>query len=75
MRCPECKANNDKVVDSRPRPGHVYRRRFCLSCGCRFSTYELIVQPKRCKYLNAPAIRDFERIIHAALLPLIQGVK
>ncbi len=42
MRCPYCKEDKDKVIDSRSsEAGRVIRRRrFCLSCGRRFTTYE-----------------------------------
>ncbi|MGE3180257.1 MAG: transcriptional regulator NrdR [Phycisphaerae bacterium] len=42
MRCPYCKANNDKVVDSRAADGAsaIRRRRECLECSRRFTTYE-----------------------------------
>lgn len=44
MRCPSCKADNDKVVDSRSsRDGAVIRRRReCVACGRRYTTYEAI---------------------------------
>jgi len=44
MRCPYCKADNDKVVDSRSSEGGaaIRRRRLCLSCGRRFTTYERV---------------------------------
>jgi transcriptional repressor NrdR len=44
MKCPFCKANNDKVIDSRTS-GEAYvirRRRECLECGKRFTTYERV---------------------------------
>lgn len=42
MKCPKCGADNDKVLDSRAaRDGAaIRRRRECLSCGGRFTTYE-----------------------------------
>ncbi|HXY71041.1 MAG TPA: transcriptional regulator NrdR [Actinomycetota bacterium] len=42
MRCPWCSRTGDKVVDSRSAEGGeaVRRRRECLSCGRRFTTYE-----------------------------------
>jgi len=42
MRCPYCKANNDRVVDSRTsgEADVIRRRRECLECGGRFTTYE-----------------------------------
>lgn len=44
MRCPYCEAQEDKVVDSRSsKEGTaIRRRRECLSCGRRFTTYEYI---------------------------------
>lgn len=42
MRCPFCKADNDKVVDSRATDSgrSIRRRRECLACSRRFTTYE-----------------------------------
>lgn len=44
MRCPYCHEIEDRVVDSRTsREGRaVRRRRECLSCGRRFTTYEYV---------------------------------
>ncbi len=44
MRCPWCGHQEDKVVDSRPAGGGgaIRRRRECLSCGRRFTTFERI---------------------------------
>jgi transcriptional repressor NrdR len=44
MRCPKCSATEDKVIDSRPwKDGAVIRRRRqCLRCSHRFTTYEEI---------------------------------
>jgi transcriptional repressor NrdR len=44
MRCPFCNAKEDKVVDSRTtKDGKaIRRRRECLECGKRFTTYEHI---------------------------------
>ncbi len=46
MRCPFCSHLEDKVVDSREsKEGEVIRRRReCLSCGRRFTSYERIDQ-------------------------------
>ncbi len=42
MRCPSCGYMESKVVDSRPADegASIRRRRECLSCGSRFTTYE-----------------------------------
>ncbi|MDR2578212.1 MAG: transcriptional regulator NrdR [Chitinispirillales bacterium] len=44
MRCPFCSHEEDRVVDSRTSKegGAVRRRRECLDCGRRFTTYEYI---------------------------------
>ncbi len=44
MKCPFCSHRQDKVVDSRSTSGDnaVRRRRECLQCGRRFTTYEYV---------------------------------
>ena len=44
MRCPFCSAIEDRVVDTRPSDNDqvIRRRRECISCGRRFTTYERI---------------------------------
>ena len=44
MRCPYCGYKEDKVVDSRStaEDSAVRRRRECLKCGKRFTTYEYV---------------------------------
>ena len=44
MRCPFCNFTESKVIDSRPAEEGttIRRRRECLSCGKRFTTYEII---------------------------------
>ena len=44
MKCPKCQTDADKVLDSRSaRDGAaIRRRRECLACGFRFTTYEEI---------------------------------
>ena len=44
MRCPACQSDDDKVVDSRTADdgGSIRRRRECLECGRRFTTYERV---------------------------------
>jgi len=44
MKCPYCNSDSDKVVDSRSvRDGcAVRRRRECIDCGRRFTTYESV---------------------------------
>ena len=44
MRCPYCGYLESKVIDSRPAEegATIRRRRECLSCGKRFTTYEIM---------------------------------
>lgn len=44
MRCPFCNYAESKVIDSRPTDEgeRIRRRRECLSCSKRFTTYEII---------------------------------
>lgn len=44
MKCPYCAHPESKVVDSRPTDENasIRRRRECLSCGKRFTTYETV---------------------------------
>lgn len=42
MRCPHCGTDDSRVVDSRTVEDGIRRRRECLDCGSRFTTYERI---------------------------------
>ena len=44
MKCPYCSYTESKVIDSRPTDEgeRIRRRRECLKCGKRFTTYEVI---------------------------------
>ena len=44
MKCPYCGYKESRVVDSRPADegNSIRRRRECLSCGRRFTTYEAV---------------------------------
>lgn len=43
MKCPVCGYEESKVIDSRPvEDNSIRRRRECLGCGYRFTTYEAI---------------------------------
>ena len=47
MKCPFCGYQEDKVVDSRTSKNGmaIRRRRECLQCGKRFTTYEQVETP------------------------------
>ena len=42
MKCPFCGFAESKVIDSRPNDETIRRRRECLSCQKRFTTYEFV---------------------------------
>ena len=40
MKCPHCGGSESRVIDSRSVDEEVRRRRECIACGARFTTYE-----------------------------------
>ncbi|MDD4083052.1 MAG: ATP cone domain-containing protein, partial [Sphaerochaetaceae bacterium] len=44
MKCPNCGGTNDRVLDSRASSDNtsIRRRRECLDCGFRFTSYEKV---------------------------------
>ncbi|WP_312640454.1 transcriptional regulator NrdR [Hydrogenoanaerobacterium sp.] len=42
MKCPFCGYEETKVIDSRPTDEKIRRRRECLNCEKRFTTYEVV---------------------------------
>ena len=63
MRCPFCAAVEDRVVDSRESrdSGTIRRRRECLSCGRRFTTYEKVEEIAYKVVKNDGSRQDFDR--------------
>jgi transcriptional repressor NrdR len=63
MKCPKCAQVNDKVVDSREiREGEVIRRRrVCLSCQYRFTTYEEVLRQGLRVIKRDGTMLDFDR--------------
>jgi transcriptional repressor NrdR len=57
--CPYCSANDDKVIDSRASDGGrvVRRRRECLKCGKRFTTYERVEESARLMVIKRDGTR------------------
>ena len=62
-RCPRCACQDDKVVDSRATKegAGVRRRRECLNCGHRFTTYEEIIQAELKVLKRDNTHEDFDR--------------
>lgn len=67
MKCPSCHTVEDKVIDSRlSQDGYsTRRRRECLSCGKRFTTYERIEEslPLIVKKDGAREIFDRDKVL------------
>jgi transcriptional repressor NrdR len=63
MRCPKCGAQDDKVIDSRSsRDGAlIRRRRECLGCSGRFTTYEEISHERLRVLKRNGRYEDFDR--------------
>ena len=63
MRCPRCDHVEDRVVDSRTsRAGRsIRRRRECLGCSFRFTTYEHIEQEQLTIRKTSGSIEPFDR--------------
>jgi transcriptional repressor NrdR len=54
MKCPQCGFDNDRVIDSRASQdgAAIRRRRECLHCQARYSTYERVDDPIRCPFCH-----------------------
>src|ERR1051326_2740956 len=78
MRCPFCGSLDTQVKDSRPTEdsGAIRRRRICLACGLRFTTFERVqlrelggikrngrrgpVDPERIERMVSKIVRELE---------------
>jgi transcriptional repressor NrdR len=64
MICPYCSSNKDKVIDSRSTEGGavIRRRRECLKCERRYTTYERVEQASRLTVIKKDGTRvPFDR--------------
>ena len=63
MRCPYCRANDDKVVDSRvaDEATAIRRRRECLACGRRYTTYERVEELPLLVRKRSGVVEPFDR--------------
>ena len=63
MRCPFCNSDTDKVVDSRTSKNgqSIRRRRECLNCNQRFTTYEYIEDVSLIVIKNDGSREPFDR--------------
>ena len=75
MKCPYCGEVDSKVIDSRPTEDgeKIRRRRECLNCKKRFTTYEIVetvplmvVKKYRSRERHAARLREAPRQLHPA---------
>lgn len=76
MRCPYCHETEDRVVDSRTsREGRaIRRRRECLGCARRFTTYE-VVEERPVQVIKTDATVeafDREKLLRSIRLPCVK---
>jgi transcriptional repressor NrdR len=70
VRCPYCRANDDKVVDSRlaEESAAIRRRRECLACGRRYTTYERVEELPLLVQKRSGVVEPFDRAkLHAGI--------
>jgi transcriptional repressor NrdR len=72
MKCPRCKEDNDRVVDSRAAAdgSAIRRRRECLECFLRYTTYERVEDtPLRVVKKSGERVRfDRDRVLRGMLV-------
>jgi transcriptional repressor NrdR len=70
--CPYCAADNDKVIDSRASDGGlvIRRRRECLGCSKRFTTYERVEKTARLMVIK----RDGSRVTFD-VINILKGIQ
>jgi transcriptional repressor NrdR len=71
MKCPKCHELEDKVIDSRTvKDGEVIRRRrMCLACSHRYTTYEEVVRSGLKVLKRNGMTEDFKQV------KILQGIK
>ncbi|MBR6807133.1 MAG: transcriptional repressor NrdR [Clostridia bacterium] len=71
MKCPYCANSDSKVIDSRPveENNSIRRRRECLECHARFTTYEIVdvFQPVVLKKDGSKELFDKNKILSGLL--------
>ncbi len=76
MRCPYCHETEDRVVDSRTsREGRaVRRRRECLACSGRFTTYEVVEERPLQVIKRDGTVEEFDRekLLRSIRLPCVK---
>ncbi|MBP8594447.1 MAG: transcriptional repressor NrdR [Ruminococcus sp.] len=61
MKCPFCGYFDSKVVDSRPKDDKIKRRRECIKCSARFTTFEVVERPLLMVEKRSGMYENFDR--------------
>ena len=61
MMCPYCQFPDSKVIDSRPKDNRIKRRRECIKCGARFTTFEIVEKPLLMVEKRSGSYEPFDR--------------
>ncbi|MBQ8959694.1 MAG: transcriptional repressor NrdR [Ruminococcus sp.] len=61
MKCPFCGYYDSKVVDSRPKDDKIKRRRECIKCSARFTTFEVVERPLLMVEKRSGMYENFDR--------------
>lgn len=61
MKCPYCSYPDSKVIDSRPKDEKIKRRRECINCGARFTTFEIVEKPMLMVEKRSGSYEAFDR--------------
>ena len=73
LKCPYCGETEFKVIDSRSKEEKIRRRRECLHCGRRFTTYEVVEEPLRLVVKRDGSIETYDR--NKLLSGIYQAIK
>lgn len=70
MNCPKCEFYESEVTDSRKSPFQVRRRRVCVKCGFKWTTYEVDAEI----YRDAMMKKKVERQLRSILKSYIKNL-
>ena len=63
MNCPKCEFYESEVIDSRKSPFQVRRRRVCVKCGFKWTTYEVDAEIYRDAMMKKKVERQLRSIL------------
>ncbi len=61
MKCPSCGFEETKVIESRQSHDKIRRRRECVECGYRFTTFEITEKPLLMVLKKDGSVEPFDR--------------